>query len=487
MQKRLFGLSIHTLLVIVLTLGIAVLALAVDLVMDGPVERLLWNVTGETEPLAQVLGGTQYLANLTRRMPETDSTANIQHLPDNPFGINAFLQLEAEPEKRERSMELIAEAGFGWLRQQFAWEDIEIHAKGDYWDLRNVEDTNGDNVIDRNDGDGGHPSWDKYDQIIDLAEQYNVNILARISGPTPSWAMAPGAINTNGPPGDIQDFVDYAVTLATRYQGRITHYQIWNEPNLFPEWGDQLIDPAGYTELLCQTHDALKAVDPDIVIHTGAIGPTIDLSGRDAYDMLFLQRMYDFGAADCFDVLSAQGYGLFSGPTDRRMRPYTMNFARHQWLRDIMVANGDAHKPIWISEAGWNPVPNDPAIQGIETYGQVTMEQAAEWAPLAYERALQEWPWIGTINYWFLKLPNEQERGKSWYYFRLVEPTWEPTPIYHSLQHYIQSGDWRDPGKSWPRRAREQLPKVLALGLGVLFSTYVLIDAVLKRLSGTDS
>lgn len=476
-MRRLFGFRIRTLLAVAMALGIGCAALALDLMNEGVVYDLLWNVTGETEPLEQLRGGAQYIANLSRHTPDTEATAPIDHLPDNPFGINAFLELEAEPAKREQSMQLIAEAGFGWVRQQFAWEDIEIEAKGDFMDRRN---------------DPVRSAWDKYDHIVELAEQYDVNILARLSGPTPPWAL-PAHIanaenpNTHSPPADYQDFVDYAVAVATRYRGRITNYQIWNEPNLYPEWGEQLIDPQGYTDLLCRTYAALKVVDPDIVVHTGAIGPTVDLSGRDAFDLLYLQRLYDFGAGACFDVLSAQGYGLFSGPTDRRLRPYTMNFARHMWLRDIMVANGDTHKPIWISEAGWNPVPNDPNIWGVETYGQVTMEQAAEWAPLAYERALQEWPWIGVINYWFLKRPHEEERLQSFYYFRLVEPSWEPTPVYYSLQSYIQSGEWRQPGEAWTTHARECLPQALTLIWAVLFGGFVLGEAALVRLAKSES
>ena len=48
---------------------------------------------------------------------------------------------------------------------------------------------------------------------------------------------------------------------------------------------------------------------------------TIDLSGVNAYDLLYLQRMYQAGAGACFDILSVQGYGLWSGPTDRRSAP----------------------------------------------------------------------------------------------------------------------------------------------------------------------
>ena len=479
-QHRSFlGFRLRTLLVILMVLLVSSTALALDLTNDGLIDELLWNVTGETEPAKQLLGGLQYLANYTRHTPDTAATADIQHLPNNPFGINAFLEQEADPANRVRSMELITDAGFAWLRQQFPWEDIEIDAKGDFIDRRN--DRNQDGIIDEADFIS---SWEKYDQIVSLSEEYNVEMIARIGGPTPPWALAPGVTNTNGPPADIQDFVDFAVAVAERYKGRVQFYQVWNEPNLFPEWGDQNIDPLGYADLLCRTHDALKAVDPDIVVLTGAIGPTIDLSGQSAYDVLFLQRLYDAGGGECFDILAAQGYGLFSGPTDRRMRPYTINFARNKWLRDVMVANGDAHKPIWLSEAAWNPVPDDPSIQDLERYGIVSAQEAAEWAPLAYERSIEEWPWVGVINYWFLKRPSPREQQQSWYYFRLVEPTWEPTLTYYSLQNYIQSGDWQTPEKPWPRRARELVPQVLVLGLAVLFSGYILGKAFLIRLLG---
>lgn len=469
-----------------LALGFAIVVgtggLALDLVYDGLVDQLLWNVTGETDPFEQLLGGVQYLANTTRRTPQLGPTHTIDHKPANPFGINAFLELEAEPSKRQRSMQMIAEAGFGWVRQQFAWEDIEIEAKGVFWDTRTALpiDTYEHGTLDLHE----YSSWEKYDQIVRLANAYHINLLARISGPTPRWALAPDTTNTHSPPLDTQDFVDYAVVVATRYQGRITNYQIWNEPNLYPEWGDQLIDPVAYADLLCRTHDALKAIDPKIVIHTGAIGPTIDLSGHNAYDLLYLQKLYDAGAGRCFDVLSAQGYGLFTGPTDRRLRPYTVNFGRHQWLRDVMVANGDSRKPIWISEAGWNPVPNDPTIIGLDTYGRVTMQQAAEWVPLAYERALTEWPYIGVINYWFFKRPHDLERGQSYYYFRLVEPSWEPTPIYNSFKAYIQSGDWQnlESENAWESRARRLLPNVLVGGVAVLLIGYAFGVAILKRL-----
>lgn len=421
-SRTLFGFRPRTLAVLALLALAATGALALDLAFEGMVYDTLWEVTGETEPLEQLLGFGQYLVRWTRAQPDTQPFASIPLADVNPFGVNTFLEQEVEPAKRERQAQMIAEAGFGWIRQQFPWEDIEIHAKGDFTDRRNL------------DAHGEISAWDKYDQIVALAGQYGLRIMARLGGPMPAWSLPEGTDNRYTPPADFQDFVDYAVAVATRYRGRIQHYQIWNEPNLYPEWGEQTVNAEAYTDLLCRTYRALKAIDPQIVVIAGAIGPTIDLSGRNAYDVLYLQRMYQAGAGACFDVLSAQGYGLWSGPTDRRLRPTTINFQRHLYLRDVMVANGDAHKPIWISEAGWNPVPDDPAIADLERYGRVTMEQAAAWAPLAYERASEEWPWIGMIAWWYFKRADDSERDQSWYYFRLVEPDFTPTPIYESLK-----------------------------------------------------
>ena len=294
------------------------------------------------------------------------------------------------------------------------------------------------------------------------------------------FSTALGTANPYTPPADFQDFVDYAVAVAERYRDRIQYYQVWNEPNLYPEWGDQTVNAEAYTELLCRTYDALKAVDPAIVVITGALGPTVDLSGRNAYDLLYLQRMYQAGAGRCFDILSVQGYGLWSGPTDRRLRPVTINYQRHLLIRDMMVANGDAHKPIWISEAGWNPVPNDPAIADLERYGRATMDEAAAWAPLAYERARQEWPWIGMIAWWYFKPASDANQGQSWYYFRMVEPDFTPTPVYEALKAYI-TGEQRADLPANPF-ARDRLPWTVTGVIAALGAATVLVAAIYVRL-----
>ncbi len=411
-------------LIIVVLVFIALLAL--DLASQGLAWRVFWNLTGEEAPLAQMRGMVEWAGNFTRAQPRTAPMVAIDHTYETPYGINVFLQEEVEPEKRERILQMITEAGFTWIRQQFPWEDIEIHGRGDFEDRRNVEAV------------GVISAWDKYDHIVDLAEQYNVQIFARLDNP-PAWSRSNPDAGDFAPPDDLQDFVSYATAVAQRYQGRIRYYQVWNEPNIYPEWGNQDVSPEAYTDLLCRTYDALKAVDPDNVVISGALAATVSLTGRDLSDTVYLQRMYDAGAADCFDILAVQGYGFNSGPTDRRMRPTTINFAHNLYIRDIIVANGDAHTPIWITEAAWNPQPRDPSVVTslYGNYGIVTPEQAARYMPLAYQRAQEEWPWVGTIFYWFFKRPGDTEINQSWYYFRMVEPDFTPLPVYDSMKQYI--------------------------------------------------
>ncbi len=418
-------------------LGIGVVIVSVLLILDltqqGLAWRFFWSVTGEETPLAQMRGVVEWLGHFIRTQPTTEPYVSITHTDVNPYGINTFLEQEVEPEKRERQVQMIADAGFGWMRQQFPWADIEIEGQGDFVDRRN--DVDQDGIIDE------ISAWEKYDQIVALAEQYGLQIQVRLDNP-PAWSRSNPDAGSFAPPDDFQDFVNYAVAVAERYQGRLYYYQVWNEPNIYPEWGEQSVSPEAYTELLCRTYDALKAVDPNIVVITGALAPTISLTGRDLNDFIFLERMYAAGASRCFDVLSVQGYGLNSGPTDRRMRPTTVNFSRNLYIRDLMVANGDEHKSIWISEAAWNPIdaPEVPSdVQNRENYGVVTPEQASRYMPLAYQRAQEEWPWIGVMHYWFFKRAGDSEQNQSWYYFRMVEPDFTPLPIYDTLREYITS------------------------------------------------
>ena len=388
-----------------------------------PSATSLYDLTGEESLPGQVRGLIHWLYSSVRPQPDHAPAHDIDLAGVSPYGMNTFLEQEVLPEVREEILSKLHEAGFGFIRQQFPWEDIEIHGKGDFVDKRNDPE--------------GIGSWEKYDNIVDLAEQYDIEIIARLDNP-PAWSRAlTNTIGTHAPPDDFDDYADFVEAVVSRYQGRIQYYQLWNEPNIYPEWGEQPVDPEAFTQILCSGYQRAKEVDPDSVILAGALSPTIALDSRDLNDLVFMQRMYDAGVVDCFDILSAQGYGLWSGPTDQRLRPTVINYAHAVLLRDLMVANDDAQKAIWISEAGWNTVPesmDDP-------YGRVSDEEQARYAVQAYERAQSEWPWAGVVNYWFFKRPSDAEKDQPWYYFRLLEPDFEPSLAWSSLSEYTSAGE----------------------------------------------
>lgn len=400
--------------------GLVVLA-ALGIWQREALRHFMFERTGEEELLPQLRGMGQYLVNVTRKPPRTQPYTPVNHTGVNPFGINTFWQLEPDPEKREQQAQLISEAGFRWIRQEFAWEDIEIHGRGDFVDRRN--DPNG---VD---------AWAKYDHIVDTAEQYDLQIIARLSNP-PTWSRAAGDDDgPMAPPDEPSDYAAFVGAVAKRYRGRIRYYQLWNEPNIYPEWGENDPDPEAYAELLCAGYEAVKAADPDAVVLSGALAATSELSGRNLNDYVFLQRLYDAGGGECFDILTMQGYGLWSGPTDHRREPFVVNYGRVEYIRDIMLRNGDDDKAIWISEMNWNVAPEDAPPD----YGRVTLDQQARWAPLAYQRAQEEWPYVGVVNFWYFKRPSDdwEQAGRPEAYFRMATPDFELLPVYDTMAEYM--------------------------------------------------
>ena len=407
--------------------GLALLLLALS-----PSRQWLESQTGETAFLPQLKGLTDLAGGMLRPRPQLAAQEVTDHAGVSPFGVNVFLEQEVEPAKRERAVQLAAQAGFKWLRQEFPWEDIEVHGKGDFEDRRH---------------EPARSAWEKYDHIVDLADQYELQLIVRISNP-PAWSRAKGnEAGSYAPPDNYQDFADFAGAVAARYQGRVRYYQLWNEPNIYPEWGINTIDPEAYVDLLKAGATAIRAIDPEAVIIAGALAATVDLDGtavpgHSFSDLLFLQRMYDAGAAPHFDVMATQGYGLWSGPTDRRMHPRVMNFGRPQFIRDLMVVNGDGHKPIWISEMNWNAAPTDVEPR----YGRVSLEEQAANLPLAYERILNDWPWLGVANVWYLKRATDlwEQNRQPEAYFRLLAPDFTPQPVYESVRAFISGAGGQD-------------------------------------------
>ncbi len=312
----------------------------------------------------------------------------------------------------DRTLEMARDAGLGWVKQHFPWEDIELK-KGTFWNDQLNKST-----------------WEKYDRIVALAQKYHLRIIARLDRP-PDWTRKDNS-RKEAPPDNFQDYADFVEAVARRYKGKIQYYQLWNEPNIWPEWGNKPIDPAAYVNLLRVGYEAIKRADPDAYVLSAPLAQTTENSPRAMEDLRYLEGMYKSGAKNYFDVFLANAYG-FSSPPDDPPDPNVLNFQRVLLLRDIMVRNGDGDKPVWFNEFGWTAPPAGfPPDKLI--WGSVTEQQQAEYTVAAIDKARAEWPWAGVFSIWYFRQDGHIPSDRADYYFRMVDVGFTPRPLYQAVK-----------------------------------------------------
>lgn len=275
--------------------------------------------------------------------------------------------------------------GFGWVKYQVPWKDFE-GSKGSY-------------------------GWGGMDNIVGAINGGGLKILVSIVK-APNWARPANTDRSvEGPPANLQDYADFVGAFAARYKGRVQAIEVWNEQNLWYEWGHEPLDPSRYVDMLCRAYQAIKAADPGMVVVAGALTPTGVNDGSVAIDdVAYLQRMYAAGAKRCFDAIGAHPSG-YNNPPDAKFgysNPAEPSFKNHpsfffrdtmERYRAVMVANGDTNKRIWPTEFGWasesNPVP------GYEYARDVTTDEQAQYLVRAYQMA-KSWGWVGPMFLWNL-------------------------------------------------------------------------------------
>lgn len=271
----------------------------------------------------------------------------------------------------------------------------------------------------------GEFHWEYTDWLVRAAEYYHLRVVARLDKP-PRWATGK-TTPFSAPPNRLQDYGDFVAQVAARYRGRIAAYIVWNEPNLAREWGDQTPVPAAYTALLQTAATRLRAADPQALIVSAGLAPTNDRTAQALDDREFLRAMYAAGARNAFDILAAHPYPFAHPPDDPRGSHDSLNFQRIQDLRDIMIANGDAAKPIWVTEFGY-PTETTPETASL----QVSEKDQAQWLAGAYEIARAQMPFVNMFTLWNLTgaaVSPDDQTGYS-----LLHADGSPKPAYVAVQ-----------------------------------------------------
>ncbi|KAA3657963.1 MAG: hypothetical protein DWQ04_26555 [Chloroflexi bacterium] len=228
--------------------------------------------------------------------------------------------------------------------------------------------------------------WDATERLVTAVSAHNLTLVPLLDGdPDNQFAPVETAV-----------FAAWTSEFAARFSDTITHYIIWDEPNLTTHWGNRPVNPAAYGALLSAAADAIRAADADALIVAAPLAPTMETGPMNLTEPIFLKSLYESGAGEAFDIIAAKPYGFYTGPDDRRVAQEVLNFSRPILLREVMDDFGDTHKTIWAGNWGWNSLPENwqgnPSIWGVTT----SSEQAnATIAGLT--RAQQEWPWMGVM------------------------------------------------------------------------------------------
>ncbi|MEK7324922.1 MAG: hypothetical protein AAB217_06655 [Chloroflexota bacterium] len=336
-------------------------------------------------------------------------------LPDLPklrfespeYGIQIFTWWKLDVGARD--MDLVKDMGFGWVKQIFAWRDIEQIEKGHY-------------------------DWYRPDLIVDAVQGRNLKLLVRLDH-QPFWAQEDGGAEPlpSAPPKNYQDFGDFCRVLAERYRGRVAAYQVWNEPNLSREWGNQPPNTAEYAQLLAACYVGIKSADPNAMVISAGLAPTGTDDDTAMPDDKFVRGMYEAGGARYFDALGVHAAGYMNPPerspddteADPALQVRWITFRHVEDIRQIMVENGDADKQIAILEMGWTTDTN-PAHTSYNWYA-VTEEQQAEYLVGAYQWAKANWqPWIGLMTTIYMADPDWTPDNEQ-YWFAVNRPAF-PIP-----------------------------------------------------------
>lgn len=277
----------------------------------------------------------------------------------------------------------------------------------------------------------GEFRWTDPDNVLKAADGANAAVLLRVHG-TPAWARPPNSAESH-PPTDPADFAQFLSALAARYRGRVAAYEIWNEPNLGYEWGNQPPDPAAYTTLLQAAYRAIKTADPTALVISGGLAPT---AGDDfpvaMSDLDFLAGMYAAGARGNFDALGSHIYTFGQSPDTTSANPDDITFERVAHQHEIMLAHGDT-SPVWVTEMGWN-ITAPRTVSDDHRWGVSELRQA-EYLTRAYGKIRTEMPWISAaflFNLDFSAAPwYTADNPMRWY--AILNPDRTPRPAMTQL------------------------------------------------------
>lgn len=326
------------------------------------------------------------------------ATATPTPLPVENKSFGYGIQVQENYDLQEYWYKMVAEQlGLEWVKQQVRWEDFQPAP----------DDIN----------------FAILDLVVPAANKYGLKLMLSVVT-TPEWARPANAdLSKHGPPADFQDYADFLTAILERYPGQIHAIEVWNEQNIDREWSDpQGLSAARYVEMLGVAERAIHAVDPGVIVISGALSPTgwNDETARD--DFLYFDELISAGLLNYADCVGAHhnGYNIppdavwddpstmgpqaehFTGPWTNLNHSWSFRSTLEYYYNAIVAAGGTQR--LCVTEFGWPTVEDmDGYPPGFEFAQDNTLEEQAEWIVQAFQW-LADWEgaWIAflwNLNY----------------------------------------------------------------------------------------
>ena len=183
--------------------------------------------------------------------------------------------------------------------------------------------------------------------------------------------------------GYIAKFAEYVAYLAELGADAI---EVWNEPNIDREWPRGSINGASYTRMLKAAFEAIKAVNPDTLVITGAPAPTgffgdsCGWGGCD--DNVYMYQMAQAGAANYADCIGVHYNEGILPPRSQGGDPRSEHATRYliPMLRRVHWAFRNADIPMCLTEMGYlSPEGYGPLPAGFTWASTTSVAEQAAW------------------------------------------------------------------------------------------------------------
>jgi polysaccharide biosynthesis protein PslG len=338
-----------------------------------------------------------------------------------PYGFHVQMWSFSQDGK-DQTAGVVQQAGFNWAKHQVNWDAVET-APGQY-------------------------DWSELDAIVNTLSGKGIKVLISLDQ-APAFYRSP---SSGLMPTDPSKFQQFTTAMAARYKGKVSAYEMWNEPNLARETGEGNVNPATFLPLQKAGHDGVKASDPSALVLLAAPSTTgANIPGQVIDDVTYLTQLYALNGGEIknyYDAVAAHPSGYSNPPNCTPATPQCslsggfntdpsfFAFTRVQQYRDLMVQNGESAKKIWFTEYGYCSNPTPPP--GYEYCSAVSAQNQADFLVQAFQMA-RGLDYIGGMMVWNLNFQLAVPQTDEKWGFGVIRSDWSARPAYSALTNMAKS------------------------------------------------